>query len=227
MANEHLSKQYDADLSQLQSRVLQMGGLVEQQLQRAAEAFGSRDSAIAQDVVKNETRVNEYEVEIDDNINHIIARRQPTAGDLRMVMAISKSVTDLERMGDEAAKLARLTLQLAADGASTRFATHAMRRGTDIAATMLRTSLDSFARLDAKAVEQLVKQDAALDAEFQAILRELITYVMEDPRNFKSAVDTVLAAKAVERIGDHAKNIAENVFFIVRGEDIRHTRTGA
>jgi phosphate transport system protein len=222
MANEHLSKQYDADLTQLQARVLQMGGLVEQQLIKAAKAFVARDVAIAQDVLGDEPKVNDFERAIDDDINHIIARRQPTAGDLRLVMAISKSVTDLERMGDEAAKVARLAQQLASDNSPNRMSAHSMKRGADIAGHMLRTALDSFARLNASSVKDVIEEDAQLDAEFQGILRELITYVMEDPRNFKAAMDTVLAAKAIERIGDHAKNIAENVVFIVKGEDIRH-----
>ncbi len=224
MANEHLSKQYDEDLSSLQSRVLQMGGLVEQQLKLAAEAFTTRSVELAQRVMTDEVHVNDFELQIDTDINHIIARRQPTAGDLRMVMAVSKSVTDLERIGDEAAKVARLAQQIISQGTSARFPAHTIRRGADIAAQMLRTALDSFARLDVLPASQVIKQDAALDAEFQGILRELITYVMEDPRNFTTAMDTVLAAKAIERIGDHSKNLAENVVFIVKGIDIRHSK---
>jgi phosphate transport system protein len=224
MANEHLSKQYDEDLSSLQSRVLQMGGLVEQQLKLAAEAFTTRSVDLAQRVMREESHVNDFELQIDTDINHIIARRQPTAGDLRMVMAVSKSVTDLERIGDEAAKVARLAHQIISQGSSARFPAHTIRRGAEIAAQMLRTALDSFARLDVEPASQVIKQDAALDAEFQGILRELITYVMEDPRNFTMAMDTVLAAKAIERIGDHSKNLAENVVFIVKGVDIRHSK---
>jgi phosphate transport system protein len=221
--NEHLSSQFDSDLANLQSRVLQMGGLAEQQFRLAAEAYITGKVEAIERVVTDEARVNDLELAIDGDCSQIIARRQPTASDLRMVMSISKAVTDLERVGDEAAKIARIARDLHARGRFAGFPLADVRRVADIAASMLRDALDSFARVDARHAAEIVRADAAIDVEFKAILRQLITYVMEDPRTISSALDTVLVAKAIERIGDHAKNIAEYVVYIAKGTDVRHT----
>lgn len=223
MGSEHLSSQFDSELANLQSRVLQMGGLAEQQLRAATDAYLTGNADRINHVLREETRVNELEVAIDDDCSHIIARRQPTASDLRMVMGISKSVTDLERVGDEAAKIARIARDVHARPKYNGFPLPDMKRAAEIAANMLRDALDAFARLDSRQAAQIVRADAAIDVEFQGLVRQIITYVMEDSRSIGNALDSVLVAKAIERVGDHAKNIAEYVVFIDKGTDVRHT----
>ncbi|HMH17431.1 MAG TPA: phosphate signaling complex protein PhoU [Burkholderiales bacterium] len=223
MGSEHLSKQYDNDLETLRSGVLQMGGLVEAQVRTAIDAFANGNQDLIDQVIANEPRVNECEVQIDDDCSHIIVKRQPAAGDLRLIMAISKTVTDLERIGDEAEKIARMSRQIHERGHADlhRFAT--VRHAADIAVSMLRQALDAFARLDAADAASIIRQDATIDTEFRSILRQLITFMMEDPRTISTALEIVWIAKAIERIGDHAKNIAEDVIYIVKGTDVRHT----
>jgi phosphate transport system protein len=223
MSSEHLSKQFDADLETLRSGVLQMGGLVESQIRGAIEAFTNGNAELIEQIVAAEARVNECEVQIDDDCSHIIVKRQPAAGDLRLIMAISKTVTDLERIGDEAEKIARMSKQIHDRGHADlhRFAN--IRHAADIALSMLRQALDAFARLDTAQAASIIRQDMAIDAEFRSILRQLITFMMEDPRTISTALEIVWIAKAVERIGDHAKNIAEDVIYIVKGTDVRHT----
>ncbi len=224
MGSEHLSKQYDSELETLRSSVLQMGGLVEAQIRGAIEAFSSGVADAIDRVLMNEPRVNEFEVNIDTECSHIIARRQPAAGDLRLIMAISKTVTDLERIGDEAEKIARMSRQIHAQGKVElhRFAN--IRHAADIGVAMLRQALDAFARLDIAEAAKVIRQDFAIDAEFRSILRQLITFMMEDPRTISTALEIVWIAKAIERIGDHGKNIAEYVIYIVKGTDVRHTK---
>jgi phosphate transport system protein len=223
MSSEHLSKQFDADLETLRSGVLQMGGLVESQIRGAIEAFTNGNADLIEQIVAAEARVNECEVQIDDDCSHIIVKRQPAAGDLRLIMAISKTVTDLERIGDEAEKIARMSKQIHDRGHTDlhRFAN--IRHAADIALSMLRQALDAFARLDTAQAASIIRQDMAIDIEFRSILRQLITFMMEDPRTISTALEIVWIAKAVERIGDHAKNIAEDVIYIVKGTDVRHT----
>jgi phosphate transport system protein len=223
MSSEHLSKQFDADLETLRSGVLQMGGLVESQIRGAIEAFTNGNADLIEQIVAAEARVNECEVQIDDDCSHIIVKRQPAAGDLRLIMAISKTVTDLERIGDEAEKIARMSKQIHDRGHTDlhRFAN--IRHAADIALSMLRQALDAFARLDTAQAAGIIRQDRAIDTEFRSILRQLITFMMEDPRTISTALEIVWIAKAVERIGDHAKNIAEDVIYIVKGTDVRHT----
>jgi phosphate transport system protein len=223
MTSEHLSKQFDADLETLRSGVLQMGGLVESQIRGAIEAFTNGNANLIEQIVATEARVNECEVQIDDDCSHIIVKRQPAASDLRLIMAISKTVTDLERIGDEAEKIARMSKQIHDRGHTDlqRFAN--IRHAADIALSMLRQALDAFARLDTAQAASIIRQDMAIDTEFRSILRQLITFMMEDPRTISTALEIVWIAKAVERIGDHAKNIAEDVIYIVKGTDVRHT----
>jgi phosphate transport system protein len=200
-----------------------MGGLVESQIRGALDAFAHGNQELIDRVIANEARVDEYEVQIDNDCSHIIVKRQPAAGDLRLIMAISKTVTDLERSGDEAEKIARMSKQIHERGLTDlhRFAN--IRHAADIALSMLRQALDAFARLDTAQAASIIRQDAAIDAEFSSILRQLITFMMEDPRTISTALEIVWIAKAVERIGDHAKNIAEDVIYIVKGTDVRHT----
>ena len=224
MASEHLSKQYDTDLESLRSRVLQMGGLVEAQILAAIEGFTTGNRDLLEEVFSNEPRVNGYEVSIDTDCSHIIVRRQPAATDLRMIMAISKTVTDLERIGDEAEKIARMSKQIHERDRLQVQRFGEIRHVGNIAVHMLRQALDAFARLDAAQAAQVVREDVAIDDEFRSIVRQLVTFMMEDPRTISTALEIVWIAKAIERIGDHAKNMAENVIYIVKGTDVRHTK---
>jgi phosphate transport system protein len=220
---EHISKQYDQDLEAIRSRTLQMGGLVEAQIRSAIAGYLDQDTDRIEQVIANDAKVNELEVAIDDDLRHVIVRRQPAASDLRLIMAVSKTVTDLERIGDEAAKIARMARELGAAGRGHRSRLAAVNHVSEIAIGMLRKSLDAFARLDAAAAARIIGEDAAIDEEFHAILRQLITFMMEDPRTISTSINIVWVAKAIERIGDHAKNIAEQVIYIVKGRDVRHT----
>ena len=220
---DHSSKQYDQELEAMRSRVLEMGGLVESQLKMAIEAFERADGELADRVIQADRRVNELEIDLDRAVHHIIARRQPTAGDLRMITGVAKAITDLERIGDESTKVARAAKWLREKEKSFRVnRIPDIRLSGDAATVMLHKSLDAFARMDAQAAAQLIDEDESIDERFRAILRQLITFMMEDPRAISASLDTVWAAKAIERIGDHAKNIAEHVIFIAYGADVRH-----
>jgi phosphate transport system protein len=221
--SEHASKQYDLDLDSIRSRVLQMGGLVESQIRRALDALASGDRALIADVIAEDHRVNGMEVALDGDCSQVIVRRQPAANDLRMILAITKTVTDLERIGDEAQKIARMARSIHERGSATPPHMPDVRHAAEVALAMLRRALDAFARLDVAAAADVIRDDAAIDSEFQSLLRQLITYMMEDPRTISTALDIVWVAKAIERIGDHSKNMAEYVIYIVKGTDIRHT----
>lgn len=220
---EHISKQFEADLETTRTRVLQMGGLVESQIQAAIQAYATGDGTLMAQVEDNDARVNGYEVSIDGACSQLLVRRQPAASDLRLIMAISKIVTDLERMGDEAKKIARMAKRIHEHSPNSVQRFPAIRHAADLAVKMLRQALDAFARLDAVSAAEVLKEDSEIDAEFKSVLRQLITYMMEDPRTISSALETVWVAKAVERLGDHAKNLAEQVIYIVKGTDVRHT----
>jgi phosphate transport system protein len=218
---EHTNKQFDEDLEAIRSRMLMMGGLVESQIRAAIGGYLDGDADRAQKVIADDAKVNELELAIDNDLGHIIVRRQPAASDLRLILAAIKIVTDLERIGDEATKVARMAAEKAhAPPQGQRLA--AINHLSDIAIGMLRRALDAFARLDAAAAAKVCAEDAAIDDEFRSILRQLITFMMEDPRTIGSALQVVWVAKAFERIGDHAKNIAEYVIYIVKGRDVRH-----
>jgi phosphate transport system protein len=223
VTGEHTLQKYDVELEQMRSRILQMGGLAESQFKLAMEAFEAADVEKADLAIANDRRLNELQLDLDMMVNHLIARRQPTAGDLRMVMGVAKTITDLERIGDEAAKIGRASKWLKEKGSGFRMnRIPDLHQSGEIAARMLHRSLDAFARLDGHAAPSLIRDDAGIDDRFRATLRQLITYMMEDPRSISSAIDTVWAAKAIERVGDHAKNIAEHVIFIAHGTDVRH-----
>ncbi len=222
--SEHASKQYDQDLGSIRSRVLAMGGLVESQIRRALDALANGDVALSDEVIAADHRVNAMEVAIDGDCSHLIVRRQPAAGDLRMIFAISKTVTDLERIGDEAQKIARMAKNIQERGGTQAPPIVQVRHAAEAAISMLRRTLDAFARLDTGTAREVIRDDAGIDTEFRSILRQLITFMMEDPRTISTALDVVWAAKAIERIGDHAKNMAEYVIYIVEGTDVRHTR---
>jgi phosphate transport system protein len=220
--SEHISKQFDAELESLRSRVLQMGGLVEQQVSMAVDALVSGNLEQCATVVANDHKVNGMEVGIDEDCSHIIARRQPAAGDLRLIMAVIKTITDLERVGDEAAKIARMAKMVNSVDRVQHPRFVEIRRMSSLAVEMLRKSLDSFARLDVSGSAEVVRTDQHVDEEFRAILRQLITFMMEDPRTISASIEILFIAKALERIGDHAKNISEYVIYMVKGKDVRH-----
>ena len=222
--SQHLSSQFDDDLSRLRTHVLQMGGLVETQVSAAIEAYSNGEVAAVKSIVDTDRKVNELEIAIDDDCAHIIARRQPTASDLRLVLGISKIVTDLERAGDEAKKIAKGVRRIYEAGHMPAQYGIGIRHIAEAALIMVREALDSFARLDTELAQKVINADDDVDVEFKSIMRQLITHMMEDPRTITTSIDIIWIARAVERIGDHAKNVAEHVIYIVDGRDIRHSK---
>ena len=223
MSDKHLSSQFDSELTAISKRVMEMGGLVESQIRTAVYALAQLSSEAAGEVMRAEARVNTMEVEIDHDLSSIIARRQPTARDLRLLLAISKTTANLERAGDEAEKIARMVKSIIDSGSSHTLPASELRIAADMASALLRKSLDAFARLDAAIALTILKEDDAIDREFDGFVRKLITYMMEDPRTISVSLDLLFVAKAIERIGDHAKNIAEFTIYVVKGADVRHT----
>ena len=223
MPEKHLSTQFDSELTAVSAEVMELGGLVEAQILHAIMALSEFDIEIAQRVMRNETRVNEMEMEIDRDISSIIGRRQPTARDLRLLIAIAKTTANLERAGDEADKIARMVVSIINDGAQRSLPSLELRVAADLASGLLRKALDAFARLDVEAALSILKEDDLIDKEFDGFVRKLVTYMMEDPRKISASLDLLFLAKALERIGDHAKNIAEFIIYVVKGADVRHT----
>ena len=224
MNEKHLSTQFDAELSGISTRVLEMGGLVESQVAQAIYALTHFSGETASHVLAVEEKVNAMEIAIDRDISTIIARRQPTAVDLRLLIAISKSIANLERVGDEAARIARTVQRLINSGVSTRMRlpVNDLAFEAELAVTQLRKALDAFARLDVEKAIEVLKQDDQIDQEFEGLMRKLITFMMEDPRTISSSIDLIFVAKAIERVGDHAKNLAEVIIYVVKGMDVRH-----
>ena len=223
MPDKHLSTQFDSELNGVSSRVMELGGLVESQIRQAIYALSQFSGEAADQVAEIENRVNAMEVEIDRELSSIIARRQPTARDLRLLIAISKTTANLERVGDEAAKIARMVKSIIESGSARALPASELRVASDLASGLLRKALDAFARLDVTMAVSILKEDDAIDKEFDGFVRKLITYMMEDPRTISASLDLLFLAKAIERIGDHAKNIAEFIIYIVKGADVRHT----
>lgn len=223
MTGEHLSKQYDADLETIRSKVLAMGGIVERQFNDAINAFRLGTVSLAERVMKDDAIVNQLEIDLDDACSHLIVRRQPTANDLRTVMATIKIITDLERMGDEAVKIARHAVNMHRQEVQQVPHDAILHMIASEATDMLRSALDAFARLDEKQAVDLIAQDVGLDEGFRSIVRSLMAVMIEDSRAISNAIDTLWVAKAVERVGDHAKNIGEYVVYVVGGKDIRHS----
>ena len=225
MMGEHSSKAYDTELEGIRSKVLLMGGMVETMFLDAMTCFRIGNLDRAERVVAEDANVNQLEVQLDDQCSHLIVKRQPTANDLRTVMATLKVITDLERIGDEAAKIARIAKALHGRGAVTLNHYEMVRTIATATSDLLHDALDAFARSDEKQALELIAQDAVIDHEYRSIMRNLITFMMEDPRTISAALDTMWVAKAIERIGDHAKNIAEYVIYVVEGKDIRHSHS--
>ncbi|WP_018152810.1 phosphate signaling complex protein PhoU [Leeia oryzae] len=219
---DHTSRQFDQELESVRGRVLEMGGLVEAQIRDAIDGLATANRELLTKVINSDHRVNSLEVMVDEECQHIIARRQPAAGDMRMVFTVIKTITDLERIGDEAVKIARMSSNLfdANRVQVPRF--NEIKHAAEVAISMLRKALDAFARLDAVQAASVVKDDVQLDEEYHSVLRQLITYMMEDPRTISSSLEIITIIKSIERIGDHAKNMSEYVVFMVKGKDIRH-----
>lgn len=220
--SQHISKQFDNELEDIRSKVLSMGGIVEQQLSNALKALVEGDIPKAELVIDKERMVNTSEVNIDQECTQILARRQPAASDLRLVMAIIKTITDLERVGDEAQKIAKFAIKLSeAQGPKSYYI--GINAMGNLVVKMIHDALDAFARMDSQAALNVAEKEPESDEQYSVILRQLITYMMEDPRNISGSIDAVLTARALERVGDHARNICENVIYLVEGVDVRHT----
>jgi phosphate transport system protein len=218
--SKHISGQFNAELDDIRNRVLAMGGLVERQLEQALDALATLDSELAQQVIEGDHKVNGMEVAIDEECTRIIAKRQPAASDLRLIIAISKTITDLERIGDACVRIAKAAVEKRANSQQPLLVSienmgrHATR--------MLHSTLDALARMDADEAFELHKEDAKIDKEYEGIIRQLMTYMMEDPRSIPDVLDVLWAARAVERVGDRCKNICEYVIYYVKGKDVRH-----
>ena len=219
---KHISSQFDAELGSVSSRVLELGGLVESLIRHAVYSLSQFNNEVADQVIATEIQVNAMEVEIDRDLSTIIARRQPTARDLRLLIAISKITANLERAGDESEKIARMVKSIGASGNARLLPASELRIASDLASGLLRKALDAFARLDVTEAVAILKEDDLIDAEFDGFVRKLVTYMMEDPRTISASLDLLFIAKAIERIGDHSKNIAEFIIYVVKGADVRH-----
>jgi phosphate transport system protein len=222
MSDMHLCSGFDADLKLLSTRLLEMGGLVESQIARAMDALKTFDLALVEQVFETEHRLNKMEIEIDEEVSNVIARRQPAARDLRLLMGTSKCITNLERAGDEARKIAKRTRRLAMDSVALTINIAEIEASGEMALHLLRRALDAFARMDMVAAAEIVRDDEAIDKEFRAFVHKLVTCMSEDPRTISMGLDYLFVAKAIERIGDHATNIAEFVVYVVKGTDVRH-----
>lgn len=219
--SDHTSKNFDLELEKLRTRVLQMGGLAEQQVRKAIDGLYSGDKPLLETVIRDDERVNQMEIDIDAFCNQVIAKRQPTAIDLRMIVSVLKAISDIERVGDKARKIARLGISLNSQPSS-GYPNVELNHMTETALRMLRLSLDGFARLDITLVTEAMRLDEQVNNDYKAIARQLITYMMEDPRTITRSLDIMNIAKAIERIGDHATNIAEYVVYMVKGLNVRH-----
>lgn len=218
---QHISQKFNDELDNLRNQVLIMGGLVEKQVVNAVSALENNDTQLAEQVVEVERTVDQLEIDIDEDCIMIIARRQPTAFDLRMVMTVIRTIHDLERIGDEANKIAKMALQLAEEGQAPRGYTEIRHISTNVR-SMLASTLDAFARYDSESAYAAIKADEQIDLDYRSALREMITYMMEDPRSISRVMNITWVLRSLERIGDHAKNICEHIVFLVDGEDIRH-----
>lgn len=219
--SQHISQQYNVELDEIKTRMLEMGGIVERQVADAINAILGGDGALAEQVLRDDSRVNSMEVAIDEECTRILARRQPAASDLRMVVAVSRALNDLERMGDEAGKIAEQALRLQEATDTPRCVVEIRHIGNRVIG-MVRDALDAFARLDARQALRVAQEDKAVDLEYATAMRSLVTYMMEDPRSISAVLNVMWALRSLERVGDHAHNLAEHVIYLVKGQDVRH-----
>ncbi|PHS73038.1 MAG: phosphate transport system regulatory protein PhoU [Porticoccus sp.] len=219
--DQHISRQFNEDLEEIRTSMLEMGGLVERQVADAIRALEDADSTLADKVMEVESRIDSMEMDIDDTCTTLIARRQPAASDLRMVLAVSKTLRDLERIGDEANKIAKMAILLSEQGSAPRGYTEVRHIGNCVR-KMLNDALDAFSRFDAESAIATMKEDRQVDMDYKSALREMITYMMEDPRSISRSMNILWTLRSLERIGDHAKNICEHIVYLVQGRDIRH-----
>ena len=223
ISDKHLSSQFDADLDVISNNLMRLGGLVETQVKQAIYALSMSSAEFAEEVLEIENEVNNLEIEIDHEIASIIARRQPTAGDLRLLVAMSKTTANLERAGDEAAKISRKVISIVNGVDPLALPFSELRVCGGIATELLRKTLDAFVRLEVSTAVGILQNDGIFDQEFDGFMRKLITYMMEDPRTISASLDLIFIAKSIERIGDHSRNIAEFIIYMVEGRDVRHT----
>lgn len=224
MGNLHSSKLFETDLNSISEKMMKMGGLVESQIRNALSALKYNDLGLVESVLELEVSVDKYDVEIDADCIHLIALRQPTARDLRLIMAISKTVVNLERIGDEAQKIALCTRSIINSGINNIINFAEIKVSGEQAILQIHSVLDAFARLDTVSANKIINEDSKIDEEFRAFIRKIISYTMEDPKSIKASLDLLFIAKAIERIGDHVKNIAEFVIYVVEGVDVRHEK---
>jgi len=221
--SHHISRRFNEDMEQVRTRVLAMGGLVEEGLAKAITALVEGDSSLGDSLANHDLKVNGMEVAIDEECSRILATRSPAASDLRLIIAVIKTITDLERIGDEAEKIGNIASRLAAmERPENRY--REIKHMGRLVSEMVHDALDAFARLDARAAVTVARRDRSVDEEYEAIQRQAITFMMEDPRSIRRALDVMWIVRALERVGDHAKNICEYVIFMVHGKDVRHTR---
>jgi phosphate transport system protein len=223
LSPKHLSAQFDSDLNALSAQVTSMGKLVESQIHEATLALTRFDTEAAKKAIELETQINAMEIAIDQELSSTIARRQPIALDLRLLMGISKATANLERVGDEAGKIARMVMRIMDNPAARNLPVSDLRVAVELAAGLLRKAVDAFAKLNVETALFILKEDDQIDQEFRGFVRQLVTYMMEDPRTISISLNLLFIAKAIERIGDHAKNIAELIIYIAKGTDVRHT----
>lgn len=219
--SQHISQQFEKELQDVRSRVLAMGGLLEQQVSNALEALMTGNTELARLAIDTDKEVNALEMSIDEECIQIIALRQPTAGDLRLVTGILKTITDLERIGDEATSIARMALNLSEKDRPKKNYRELQSLGNHVC-TMLRDALDAFARFDVDQAVKVASEDQYIDAEYESIVRQLITYMMEDPRAITRVIDMIWSARSLERIADHAHNVCKHIIYLVEGKDVRH-----
>jgi phosphate transport system protein len=220
--SHHISQQFNEELEDIRNKVLTMGGLVEEQIENAIDSLVAGDIEQAEAVISRDYQVNALEVAIDEESIQILARRQPAASDLRLIIAVIKTIADLERIGDQAEKIARMAIHLADMERPKNQYSELQRMGEQVR-KILRGTLDAFARMDCEGAAEVAKQDLKVDSEYDAIMRQMITFMMEDPRNVRRTLDIMWSARALERIGDHSRNICEYVIYLVKGKDVRHT----
>lgn len=216
----HISEQFNKELEDIRNNVLTMGGLVEQQIELAVQAFTSGDIELAEEVIKQDNQVDALEMAIDLECTQILALRQPTAFDLRLLLTVIKVIHEIERVGDKAERVAQMAIQLA--GVESKFPHHELEHMAELVKGMLHDALDAFARMTIEDVPEITERDDNVDREYENILRQLITRMMEDPRNITRTLDVLWTVRALERIGDHARYICEHLIYMIKGEDVRH-----